>query len=441
MILKLKDILPNPYRDTVANPLIEEKIMELVGSINLTGFWDNVVVRKNADGKYECAYGHHRVAAAIRAGLTEADFIVKKLDDATMIQIMDNENRETYGSTTASIMESVKAIVKALAKGSIKPFVVSEKTNAQYICYAPSYVPGIRPEGRDAYPYTTLHIAKFLGRTRKNDNEPDESVVAALNALYLKERGRFNDALLITKDKTGAKVPVTTNELLRITRDIKREVERVDNNTAEVKKAAAEFDRQQREIQAQRKKVEEEAEEKRQKEVERLAKAKAEANKPKIEAIKEKIKEIKDHAVEKNLALEVKAAELDKQVQARKVKEAEAKKEDAYLPIKREVERILRKLLGDTATTKEALSEETKALGRQALNSTDRERLRQAAMNYGTWYIEWVSQQFLPPFSPNKKLNEYRSREAANRRAAEVKAEREQEKAERKAAKEKTNKC
>ena len=119
MILKLKDILPNPYRDTVANPLIEEKIMELVGSINLTGFWDNVVVRKNADGKYECAYGHHRVAAAIRAGLTEADFIVKKLDDATMIQIMDNENRETYGSTTASIMESVKAIVKALATGDI----------------------------------------------------------------------------------------------------------------------------------------------------------------------------------------------------------------------------------------------------------------------------------------------------------------------------------
>ena len=66
MILKLKDILPNPFRDLRANPLIEDKIVELVGSIHLTGFWDNVVVRKNADGKYELAYGHHRLAAAAR---------------------------------------------------------------------------------------------------------------------------------------------------------------------------------------------------------------------------------------------------------------------------------------------------------------------------------------------------------------------------------------
>ena len=160
MILKLKDILPNPYRDTVANPLIEEKIMELVGSINLTGFWDNVVVRKNVDGKYECAYGHHRVAAAIRAGLTEADFIVKKLDDATMIQIMDNENRETYGSTTASIMESVKAIVKALATGDIPAFEISEKTKKETIRYAPSFVPGVSSTlGGGSSLYRCLYIS------------------------------------------------------------------------------------------------------------------------------------------------------------------------------------------------------------------------------------------------------------------------------------------
>src|ERR1035438_9159850 len=103
MILKLKDILPNPNRDLKANPLDPAKIAELVASINTTGFWDNVVVRKNAAGKYELAYGHHRLAAAIEAGITEADFIVKSFDDELMIKVMDNENREAYGTSPLSL--------------------------------------------------------------------------------------------------------------------------------------------------------------------------------------------------------------------------------------------------------------------------------------------------------------------------------------------------
>ena len=133
MKLKLEDILPNPFRDLKSNPLIEEKIEELVGSIHLTGYWENCVARKNAEGKYELAYGHHRLAAAISAGLIEADFIVRTLDDATMIQIMDSENRETYGSTPLSLIESVKAVVSSLAKGTIKPFVIDEKVRKDTI--------------------------------------------------------------------------------------------------------------------------------------------------------------------------------------------------------------------------------------------------------------------------------------------------------------------
>lgn len=432
MILKLKDILPNPHRDLKGNPLVEAKVVELVGSINLTGFWDNVVVRKNTVGKYELAYGHHRLAAAIRAGLIEADFIVKKLDDATMIQIMDSENRETYGSTPASIIESVKAVVKALAVGNIAPFVIEEKTRKDAIRYAPSFVPSHLISSSDqikGVPYTPMHIAIFLGRAYKlrEGFRADEGVTAALNALYLTERGRFNDSLLITKDKTGAKVPVTTSELLRITSDIKRDVETVDKRTAESKQTAAEFDKQQREIQAARKKVEQEAEETRRKLTTDLAKAKAEENKPKVEAIKARIEEKKERAVEKALDLEVRAAELDKKVEERKQAEAIAKVQDQYLPIKREVERILHKLEGDTSTTKEALAAEVKSLSRLALNSTDRERLRQASLTYGAWFCDWVAQQFLPPYGQSKKLAEYRSREMANRRAAEAKAERDAE--------------
>ena len=41
----------------------------------------------------------------------------------------------------------------------------------------------------------------------------------------------------------------------------------------------------------------------------------------------------------------------------------------------------------------------------------------------GAFYTDWVAMQFIPPFAASKKLNEYRSREAANRRAEEAKKE------------------
>jgi hypothetical protein len=447
-MVPLSNIKDNPHRDKKRNPINPDRVAQLVESIDTTGFWKGVYGREVGD-IVEIAFGHTRVDAARAAGLKEIPIEIEELTDSDMLMRMTRENLR--GELLVSL-EAVSAAVKALGAGTVQFEKVDPKTNVSVLRYAPSFVPGKASGPTDGpHVYSVDTLARYLGgiyvrgaRAGRDQSKQraQESVIAALGILEMEERkvNISERTLRVHKDDDTEETRyLGAKQIIKIVSDVKqREVKAIERQE-KTKEETAEFDRQQRELQAQRKKVEEETEEKRQKEVERLAKAKAEANKPKIEAIKEKIKEIEEHAVEKDLALEMKATELDKQVQARKVKEAEAKKEDAYLPIKREVERILRKLLGDTATTKEALSEETKALGRQALSSTDRERLRQAAMNYGTWYIEWVSQQFLPPFSPNKKLNEYRSREAANRRAAEVKAEREQEKAERKAAKEKTN--
>jgi hypothetical protein len=104
--------------------------------------------------------------AAIRAGLTEADFIVKDFTDALMIQVMDNENRETYGSSPASLIESVKAVVQALAKGLIPAFEIDPKINKQYLRYAPSYVPGVSASSSEAHPYAASNVAVFVGRAR-----------------------------------------------------------------------------------------------------------------------------------------------------------------------------------------------------------------------------------------------------------------------------------
>jgi chemotaxis protein histidine kinase CheA len=194
MKLKLKDILPNPYRDLLRNPLKKDKLQELESSINDTGFWDNVVVRKNAEGKYELAYGHHRWQAAINAGFTEADFIVKKLDDALMLKIMDNENRETYGADLMSVMESIEGVVKALAAGKVGPFAQKEKTKDSSLIYAPSFVPGKVPSSQVACDhtknvYTIADVARFFGRMYKNDTQVNEVILAAFAVLEMEEHG------------------------------------------------------------------------------------------------------------------------------------------------------------------------------------------------------------------------------------------------------------
>jgi ParB-like nuclease domain len=435
--IKLSDIEPNPNRDLKFNPFNEEKITALMASIGETGFWTNVIVRKSPEGNgYEQAYGHHRLESARRSNIKEADFIVRDLDENMMLKMMELENQEDYRYCPLSLLESVKAVVNALAAGRIAPFRQGKEagTNLDDLRYAPSFVPvKADTEARSKEvraSYNAFDIGKYLGQTCKANDmvRPVRKIYAALDTLYLLEVKAITTAMI--KD-------MNWSQLGKFVADIKTRRELVIKRTLETKQTAAEFDKQQREIQKQRKAVADEAEAARRKLVSELAKAKVAEDKPKVEAIKEKIAEKEQYKVEKELDLEVRAAELDKKVEQRKVQEAEAKKEDAYLPIKREVERILRKLEGDTSTTKEALASEVKALARLHTNNTDRERLRQAAMSYGTWFLEWVAQQFLPPLSSDKKLNEYRSREAANRRAADAKAEREQEKAERKASKEK----
>jgi hypothetical protein len=202
MLIKLADILSNPFRDLDRNPLVPAKVEELRASIRQTGYWDNVVVRKNADGRYELAYGHHRLEAAKLEGITEADFIVKKFDDATMIKVMNAENSEAYGYSILSLIEAVRATVNALAEKRIPAFIIPDKTPKASIRYAPSFTPGNLVSGGEFPPhakYAPIAIAKFLGYTDRNGQgkeTADNNVQAALRALYLIEAGVYTEAQL-----------------------------------------------------------------------------------------------------------------------------------------------------------------------------------------------------------------------------------------------------
>ena len=401
-MVPLSKIKDNPHRDKKRNPVNVDRVEQLKESIGTTGFWKGVYGREVGD-IVEIAFGHTRVDAARAAGLKEIPVEIEELTDSDMLMRMTRENLR--GELLVSL-EAVSAAVKAFGAGTVQFEEVDPKTRKDALRVAPSFVrakasctPGVH------HPYTADTLARKLGGVYVRTNgRAQPSVLAALGILEMEERkiDISERTLRVRKDDDTEETRyLGAKQIIKIVSDVKqREVKAIERQE-KTKEETAEFDRQQREIQAQRKKVEEEAEEKRQKEVERLAKAKAEANKPKIEAIKEKIKEIEDHAVEKNLALEVKAAELEKQVQARKAREAEAKKEDAYLPIRREEDRLIHKM----EQFQESFREEAKALSRNSLlNLKSRERLWQGADALES-YAGWLKSLFvnMEQLNPRRK--------------------------------------
>jgi len=117
MKVQIKDLEPNPYRDMNNYPMDENKVKSLIESIQQTGFWDNILSRKQ-NGKFQIAYGHHRLAAIreIFKPTDEVDIPVKELDDATMIKIMANENMEAWTALPRVIDETVR-VTKQFLEG------------------------------------------------------------------------------------------------------------------------------------------------------------------------------------------------------------------------------------------------------------------------------------------------------------------------------------
>ncbi len=118
MKIDIKRILPNPHRDLNLNPLRNDQVAKLVESIQRTGFWDNLVVRKhpNKSGYYELAYGHNRMAAVTKAGITEVDLPVRDLSDWDMYLCMVDENNTQTTITPSIVFENIGTGAKLLEK-------------------------------------------------------------------------------------------------------------------------------------------------------------------------------------------------------------------------------------------------------------------------------------------------------------------------------------
>jgi hypothetical protein len=119
--LRLADLKPNPWRRMSVDPLDGDHVSELAEAIRQRGFHSGgVVLRKNADGVYEIVSGHHRVAAAMEAGIKEAEFLhvygPKQMGDAAMVKQYATENTTQRSDRSSALMGIVASATWFLAR-------------------------------------------------------------------------------------------------------------------------------------------------------------------------------------------------------------------------------------------------------------------------------------------------------------------------------------
>jgi hypothetical protein len=390
---KVKD---SPFRNKKRNPIDTDKVKHIAESVTATDFWKGIQGREVGDF-VEVAFGHHRIDAARLLGMKEIPIEVLKLSDAEMLQRMTRENLR--GDLPAAL-EVVEATIKAYAAGVVKLDTPSPKTRKDVTRYAPSYKMASSTAGVD-HPYTADTLARFLGGVylKPVDKTAQDSIPASLGILELEERGvteQIEKSLRVNDVDPSGRYK-SAKHVRRIVEETKERVvkaqERAEKTAEEVRVEEAKQRKLQADIKEREDKEREEHEALLSKQMDaRLAENKAEAKRLQG-IIKEKAAaaEVKAEAdVAKLLALEVGLEEKKKAVQ-------EQRKADEYLPLRREAVRIIHVL------ERRDLEEDVKALARKPLNANDREMIRQAAINAGSWYSETVAALFLPPITARNR--------------------------------------
>jgi ParB-like chromosome segregation protein Spo0J len=115
MLVNLKDLKPNPFRDFAVDPIDEDQVEKLTASIKSHEFWPGVLCRR-VNGHFEIAAGHHHVRAAMKAGIKTADIPIYDWSDLQMIQVMGRENATHRGSSSTAQAGTVISAVRLLAK-------------------------------------------------------------------------------------------------------------------------------------------------------------------------------------------------------------------------------------------------------------------------------------------------------------------------------------
>jgi hypothetical protein len=116
MRVDLRTLKPNPIRNFKLDPIDNEVVERLTQSIRQDKFWGGAVCCQIGKDIHIIA-GHHRVAAALRAGITHADlFVDSDMDEEAMVRVYSRENATQRGGNGIARIGCVASALRLVAK-------------------------------------------------------------------------------------------------------------------------------------------------------------------------------------------------------------------------------------------------------------------------------------------------------------------------------------
>ena len=229
MIVDLRTLQPNPMRDFTVDPMDEDVIERLRQSIEQDGFWGGVVCRQLEDGTIQIGAGHHRVRAAIEAGIRTADLFVGNgnMDDAAMVRVYARENATQRGNTGTAQAGSVASAIRFIAKTVLGGVDVSRilETSDKAVDTIRGQLVGEKGIGQDI-------IVRFL---KDVPNINDSTVQQALK--NLKESGDYARLIRNVQAEIEREHKEALKALAKAEAE-KAEAEKAEREAAEARKAA-----------------------------------------------------------------------------------------------------------------------------------------------------------------------------------------------------------
>lgn len=131
MKVELAKLKPNSLRSFEVDPIEEEAVQTLAGSIKDYKWWGGVVGRQTQSGDIEIIAGSTRVAGAIAARLTHAEIVVGRYSDEEAVRIYAMENMSQRGPMLSSavagaVLAGVRVILKGVLTGDERMSAIAD---------------------------------------------------------------------------------------------------------------------------------------------------------------------------------------------------------------------------------------------------------------------------------------------------------------------------
>jgi ParB-like chromosome segregation protein Spo0J len=215
----------NPFRRLGDYPFVERKLEALQRSIAEVGFWEGVIGRQPGN-RIEIAFGHHRVEAARRSGLTDIPVFVRDLTDEQMLQFMGRENMEDYNADFLAMLETWEAAARWLT-----PKDHAKNTEAVDIARLLGW---------------TRHDEKSKGNVRINDTAQACAAAAALLKGGYISRDDLKDLTVFQAREICGRAQSTIQQLDAMAKTTRRPAAEVEGAKRHVGKAVKETARESR---------------------------------------------------------------------------------------------------------------------------------------------------------------------------------------------------